>query len=240
MEDSNVAAIPEGKAKTAYRRLRDAILKGRIEPGACLSERDLAGQYQISRTPIRQALHQLHKDGCVRLVPRVGAKVSAVSTQDLLDLLEMRRCLEPYAARRAAQRITPTAERELRDVRRVFADDWDGSTVRRVDRLIVADRRLHRLVLKLSGNRRISQALTALTETIQRYRYLGMPLRLDHNTTEHLAIIDALMAGDGAAAELAMAQHLEQFMADVRRASTRSKRWAEATRGIPTQPRPLP
>ncbi len=209
-------STPAGKAQKAYRRLRDAIVKGRLAPGAYLSERDLAAHLGISRTPIRQALHRLEKDGYVRLVPRVGARINQVSARDLLDLLEMRQYLEPQAARSAAHGITAAAERELQAVRQVFAAEGMGpSTARGVDRLIAADHRLHRLVLRLAGNRRVRQVLTGLAEMIQRYRYAGMPLRFARNTAEHLAIVDALLARDGLGAEVAMARHLQAFVDDV-------------------------
>jgi len=212
------STAPAIKANRVYRHLRDAILKGGLEPGARLRERDLAAKLRVSRTPVREALRQLERDGQVRLIAHVGAEVKEVSPQDLFEVLEMRSCLEPYAARIAARRITPASEAELRDIRRTFenADQFEPlPTV--VHRHIAADRRLHGLVLDLAGNRRIAQAINGLRDSIQRYRYFGISDRFRRSAQEHLDIVDALLQRDGATAEAAMARHLERFTQDMRR-----------------------
>jgi DNA-binding GntR family transcriptional regulator len=206
------------KAGRVYQQLRDAILSGRLETGTRLRERDLATQFRVSRTPIREVLRQLERDGQVRLTPHVGAEVRGVSLQDLFEVLEMRRCLEPYAAHNAASRVTPEVEAKLTALRKVFevaAEERILPSV--IRRLITADRRLHTLILDLAGNRRIARAIKDLHLSIQRYRYFGIPHRLRRNTQEHLDIIQALLKRDPAAAEAAMVRHLDQFMEDMRR-----------------------
>jgi DNA-binding GntR family transcriptional regulator len=206
------------KASRVYQQLRDAILSGRLETGTRLRERDLATQFRVSRTPIREVLRQLERDGQVRLTPHIGAEVRGVSLQDLFEVLEMRRCLEPYAAHNAASRVTPEIETKLTALRKVFEGVTEQSIMPSVvRRLITADRRLHTLILDQAGNRRIAQAIKDLHLFIQRYRYFGMPHRLRRNSQEHLDIIAALMRRDPAATEAAMARHLDQFMEDMRR-----------------------
>lgn len=87
------------KASCVYTKLRDAILSGPIEAGALIRERDLAVKFRVSRTPIRDALRQVERDGQVRVTPHVGAEVRRVSAEDVFEVFEMRRCLEPKAAR---------------------------------------------------------------------------------------------------------------------------------------------
>jgi DNA-binding GntR family transcriptional regulator len=205
------------KASRVYHQLRDAILSGRLESGTYLRERELAARYRVSRTPIREVLRQLERDGQVRLTPHVGAEVREVSAQDLFDVLEMRRCLEPYSARIAAQRITPAIQAKLFVIRKAF----EGASKQRatsptIRRLIAADRRLHALIFDLAGNQPIAQAIVNLRLSIQRYRYVGIPNRFERNTREHLAIIDALLKRDPAGTQSAMNTHLEQFTADMR------------------------
>ncbi len=206
------------KASRVYRRLRDSILNGRLKAGAYLRERDLAAEFRVSRTPVREALRQLERDGQVRLTPHVGAEVREVSLEDLFEVLEMRRCLEPYAARLAAGRVTAEVEAKLDALRRAFecapARDIGPSIVRR---LITADHRLHSLILELAGNRRIAKAITDLRLSIQRYRYFAIPHRFERNNQEHVDIIEALLKRDARAAESAMARHLDQFTEDMRR-----------------------
>jgi len=206
------------KAKRIYQQLRDAMLSGRFEPGTYLRERDLATKFRVSRTPVREALRQLERDGQVQLTPHVGAEVKDVSIQDLFEVLEMRRRLEPYAARIAAERMTPAIEASLRAMRKIFegaiAQQPVPATIRR---LIAADRRLHGLILNAAGNRRIAQAITDVSLSIQRYRYFGISHRFQRNSQEHLDIISALIQRDATAAETAMTRHLDEFTEDMRR-----------------------
>lgn len=205
------------KASHVYTKVRDAILSGRIEAGTLLRERDLAVKFRVSRTPIREALRQLERDGQVHVTPRVGAEVKAVSIEDVFEVLEMRRYLEPNSARIAAKRVTPRYEATLRAIRKTFEEatkrSWTAAVSRRY---ILADERLHSLILDLAGNRRIAQAIKDLRLSIQRYRYFGLSHRFRLNAQEHLAIIAALLDSDGAAAEAAMARHLDQFTEDMR------------------------
>jgi DNA-binding GntR family transcriptional regulator len=205
------------KASHVYAKVRDAILSGRIEAGTLLRERELAVKFRVSRTPIREALRQLERDGQVQVNPHVGAEVKAVSIQDVFEVLEMRRYLEPNAARIAAKRMTPRCEATLRAIRKTFEEatkrNWTADVSRRY---ILADERLHSLILDLAGNRRIAQAIKDLRLSIQRYRYLGLSHRFRQNAQEHLAIIAALLESDGTAAEAAMARHLDQFTEDMR------------------------
>ncbi len=206
------------KAERIYLRLRDAILSGRLKPGVYLRERELAARFRVSRTPIREALRQLERDGQIRLTPHLGAEVKEVSLQDLLEVLEMRRYLEPYSARNAARRITPQAASELRKIRRTFeAPPPRGLTPSVIDAHIRADRRLHELILELAGNTRIMQALVGLSLSIQRYRYFGIGHRFQRSANEHIALIDALLDRDPGASEASVVRHLEQFTEDVRR-----------------------
>ena len=205
------------KANRVYKKLRDAILSGRIGAGVLLRERELAVKFRVSRTPIREALRQLERDGQVRVTPRVGAEVRGVSVEDVFEVLEMRRCLEPHAARIAAKRVTPLWDGKLHAIRKTFEEatkrSWTAADSRRY---ILADERLHGLILDLAGNRRIAQAIKDLRLSIQRYRYLGLSHRFRRNAQEHLAIIAALLHRDETAAEATMARHLDQFTEDMR------------------------
>ncbi len=215
MRSADQGAVKAGKI---YQQLRDAILSGRYEPGTFLRERNLAAKFQVSRTPVREALRQLERDGQVRLTPHVGAEVKDVSIQDLFEVLEMRRCLEPYAARLAALRMTPAMEANLQGMRKIFEDALARQPVpASIRRLIAADRRLHSLILNAAGNRRIARAITDVSLSIQRYRYFGISHRFRRNTQEHLDLITALVRRDAAATETAMARHLDEFTGDMRR-----------------------
>ncbi len=211
------STIPKIKAHNVYARLFQAILDGGLPPGTYLHEQEVASKFKVSRTPVREALRILAQDGYVRLVPRQGAQVKEFSLQDLFEVYDVRRCLEPFAARLAAERVTAVTELELQEIRKTFEEEQQVEPSSEVFlRHLAADRRLHHLVLDLAGNRRIEQIISRLTDiTILSYRRLATAQRLRLSAQEHLHIIDALLCKDAAAAEAAMASHLVQSKRDM-------------------------
>ena len=98
-----------------FQTLRQAILRGELEPGERLMEIHLADRLGVSRTPIREAIRKLELEGLVVMIPRRGAIVASITEKDLKDVLEVRRTLEMMAAEIACQRITPELLQELSD-----------------------------------------------------------------------------------------------------------------------------
>lgn len=206
------------KASRVYQDLRDGIIEGRLAPRTRLCERDLAAKLGVSRTPVREALHRLEREGHVRLIPRVGAEVNEVSLRDLFELFDLRRCLEVHAACLAAARLTPAAEEDLREMRKTFKEAGKLDAVP-VDLRphIAADRRLHQFILDVAGNRQIARVMSNLMDTIQGYRHLAMPYRFRRTAREHLDIIKALLARDPAEVGAAMERHLDRSVEDLQR-----------------------
>ena len=90
-----------------FQTLRQAILRGELEPGERLMEIHLANRLGVSRTPIREAIRKLELEGLVVMIPRRGAIVASITEKDLKDVLEVRRTLEIMAGEMACERITP-------------------------------------------------------------------------------------------------------------------------------------
>jgi DNA-binding GntR family transcriptional regulator len=100
----------------AYDELRAAILSGELEPGAPLRTAALAERHGTSRTPVREALVMLEKEGLVNLEPRRGAVVRGFATSDLIDLYELRVLVEPRAAELATERASTADHGRLRSL----------------------------------------------------------------------------------------------------------------------------
>src|SRR5262249_11558220 len=100
----------------AYRELEEMIVTLRLSPGTVLSEQALAQRLKIGRTPIREALQRLARDGLVVIMPRRGIMVSEINLRLQLRLLEVRRELERLMATLAAERATPEERAEFADV----------------------------------------------------------------------------------------------------------------------------
>jgi len=190
-----------------YGALQEAIVENRLAPGTPLSEERLAAEHGLSRTPIREILQRLSRDGLVDIIRNKGAFVSRLDPSDMRELFEMRQALEGFAARLAAQRMD---EGELARLDKRFRSlnkkGHDGDT----RKLSKAGEDLHLAIQTASGNRRLIEAL----ERIQRHSHrafrfsMGIPRRMAASFEEHLPILRALKRRDPDAAEAAMRAHL--------------------------------
>ena len=102
------------QSERIYQELKEAILSGEIAPSTVLSQNELARQYDVSRSPVRDALRRLEQEGLVQLVPKVGALVKADDFSDAVDVTEIRSVLEGYVAKRLAHSVTYEDVKELR------------------------------------------------------------------------------------------------------------------------------
>jgi DNA-binding GntR family transcriptional regulator len=197
-------------------RLREAIVTGRLQPNERLVESDLARSLGVSRTIVRTALARLEQEGLVQHERNRGARVRLVEQREAVEILEARSVLEGLAVRFAAQRATPQDVEELRGIaeemrRRREADDLLG----------VSDQnaRLHRRMIEIGGHATASRLIATLNTQIVRFQYrtILLPGRGERSLSEHVAIIDAVAAGDPDAAEAAMRTHLSQVAEALRR-----------------------
>jgi DNA-binding GntR family transcriptional regulator len=198
---------PVTRAAEAYARIRSAILDLEFAPGAPLSETLLAQAFGISRTPVREALKLLEREGLVRAFPARGTFVAELSAADVAEIYEVRILLESFAASVAAARLTDEDLASLRD-----SVDAAQAAVgeQRVDEACLLDIRLHGSIVSATGNGRIKQILGQMDDQVHRIRLLASrdPERMRHTLDEHQEIVSALMARDAALADKLMRIHL--------------------------------
>lgn len=187
----------------------DEIRLGHLVPGMHLEELELAERYQVSRTPVREALRQLDAIGVVKITPRQGAIVVDHSTADRQrETLEVIADLEASAARYAANRCTPTIKAELlklSDQARAIVAESDHATF---DALNLE---LHQLIHKAAAN-------DLLTETISNMRLRIVPYTraelmssqdsLEISNREHEMLLSAMLRGDAELAYHTMRAHV--------------------------------
>jgi len=195
--------IPQGQG--AYRRLLDEIRDGALSPGARLRETELAERLGISRTPVREAIRQLEADGLVVHLPRQGATIRSLDHAEVVELYEMRAVLEGTAARLAARAASDIELAELVALNAELASATAGPQAREMNR------QFHRTLIEAARNRFLVKAMSALQKTllILGPTTLAEPSRAVSAVDEHGAVLAALQARDGAAAELAMRRHVE-------------------------------
>ena len=205
------------KADQVHAQLKEEIELGELAPGAPLSELSLVARTGASRTPVREALRRLAAEGLVDLAPRLGARVSRVSAQHVRDLFEFRQLLEPAAIRQATETAAADAA-----VRRVFADMRDGfSAIQARAPSHERSRAFYELadrfdwaIIDATRNEHLRRTIADLRPHTARLRNLSHldPQRTEVSVAEHLALCDALLAGDADAAATRIGDHLAESL----------------------------
>ena len=182
-------------AEQAYLRLRKEILTCSLSPGQVVSERELACRYEISKTPIREALSQTCHDGLMQRLPGRGYMVAPITIKDIRDLFDLRLILEVAAAERAAQHPTSaliTGLKEMSDVS-YFIDEPESHIS-----FLKTNREFHLAMAEAAENRRLVSVLNDLFNEMERLFHLGLRLRdsSQEMVHEHQEVVSALENGD--------------------------------------------
>jgi DNA-binding GntR family transcriptional regulator len=187
--------------------LRAAIVDGRLAAGERYSVAQLAERFGVSRTPVREALLVLERQGVVRFERNRGVRVLETTAHDLEEVFALRLLLEVPATRRACALLDDddlaALGHEL-DVMTRLAGEGDEAA------FMAHDKRFHEIVLQGSGNRRLSAIVSQLRDHV-RFRgasTVGRSRDLQAILAEHVVILDALRARDPEASARAMREHL--------------------------------
>lgn len=191
-------------------RLEDAIISGRLEPGAKLSEQGLATSLGVSRGPLREAIRRLEGRKLLTRTPNIGVRVAQLSLTDLNEILQVREALEGLAAGLAARHMS---DAEIDALEHLVAGHGQQLSVQEGTGYYQdsKDYDFHFRILTGSGNTHLFEMLTGdLYYLLRVYRYKSStkPGRAQQALDEHDAIIAALRARDPEAAERAMRAHL--------------------------------
>src|ERR1700722_628906 len=206
-------AMAVGSSELAYRKIRQAIIEGRYQPGQRLIEQRISEEFDLSRTPVRESLRRLDAEGLVIIERNRGAVVRPIARAEILDLYELRSRLEALAAERAASRATPDDLAELDDAIAEFDAGMaakelsDIEIVRRVD---AANHRFHNALLRISANPRLTLLLARAVDmplVFQAFRVFTPEMRLRSNLF-HRLIRDAVAGDESARAGRLMTEHI--------------------------------
>jgi DNA-binding GntR family transcriptional regulator len=224
------------KAEVAYGLVRERVLRGDLVPGAVIQQGALARELGISTTPLREALRRLMSDGLVELDAHRDARVTRLTAEEARDLVELRRSLDPMAAGLAAERRT---RQDLEHIRRT-ADELLPLRRDPGPAELSTHRRFHVAIYSASHNQLLVQALDGLWDKADRYRRLALEdgrtdEDLDRSHAEHLALVDAIAAGDSETAAAVMLAHVDASLgarAVARLTSAAVQPVARSSRGI--------
>lgn len=201
-------------ADQIYEHLYHKIIHLELTPGMPLLEREIAVDFNASRTPVREAILRLTKEMLVEVVPKSGTFVARIPLSILPEALVARRALECDLVRRAAQHVTHSRVLRLRAIveeNREAAQDGDQKVFDRTDGAFHAE------LAAMSGYPGLWRVIQQIKAPIDRHRHLTLPVegRMDQVVQEHSDIVDALEKEDGALAAKRMDKHIRQLKDDI-------------------------
>ena len=201
------AIVAEPLYQRVAARIRELIYAGSLPAGAWIDELGLAKSFGLSRTPLREALKVLEKEGLVRNAPRQGSFVTDLSAADLEELFPIMAMLE---ARCALEAIRKASDTDIRGLEAIHAELERCAAAGDAVGYYAANDRFHVRLEELSGNRWLQRVTSELRRVLRllRGRQLGVPGRRDESLAEHRALMKAIRARDALRAERLMKDHL--------------------------------
>jgi DNA-binding GntR family transcriptional regulator len=194
--------------QTIIFNLRDTIIKGEYPPGTHLKETELCARFKASRTPVREALNQLEKEGFVKMTPDAGAHVVELSFEDVSHIYDMLIVLEGAASRLACSRINDEQIGKLEEYNFLFEKSV-GS--RNAELLFELNNRFHWLITSETHNKYLMDMRSNFRGLIDRIAHIfpGIPAQMEATVSDHRQIISALRGRNPSLAEFVMREHLE-------------------------------
>lgn len=190
-----------------YQLIKDDICNGVYKPGQWLQEADLSTRFEVSRSPIREALRQLVADGLVVEYPNRGVFVKEFTPKDIEDVYDLRILLESYAIMHSGQNITSEYARKLVEHKNTLIRYHDENDLANYT---LADTRLHQFIIELGGNELVVSVYEKVYSLVQQFRIYSLMSRqrFDDSLGEHTDIISHLLAGNAKEADRLNRQHL--------------------------------
>lgn len=194
----------------AYLQIKGRLLSGTYAPGSLLSERQLARDLGMSKTPVKTALERLEGEGYITVSPQQGILVRELSIREIVDQYEIRTALETYVLKTIAGRLS------LAQVDSVRANLKAHAQLRKrpdVAAAVAVDATFHTQFVEFLGNQEIARVFTQLRDRMQRIvtRVFNLSSqRIESSHEEHCAIAQAVIDGHGDTAANLIAEHLER------------------------------
>jgi DNA-binding GntR family transcriptional regulator len=195
---------------SVYEEIRRRILNLELPPGTRLKDTELAKDFGISNTPVREALRRLEADSLVETKPYIGTYVKELSTDEVKDLYEVRETLEIMAVRKAVERAS---EEELNEILEIAKKHLSFVNVGTVEKYLEYDRMFHEKIAAASGNTILYELVHSLGDRIHIVRRIDLE---DHMSgIEHLDIANAILKHDAEQATKIIRTHIQSHLSRV-------------------------
>ncbi|WP_202913119.1 GntR family transcriptional regulator [Acuticoccus sediminis] len=192
-----------------YRELERAIIAGEIQPGERLDEQEIAQRFNVSRTPVREALRLLGASDLVELRGRQGVIVRKIGVSALIEMFQVMAELEALCACLAARRSSAKQTEALHDIQAQLVASAARSPAD-IEDFYAINQEFHEAIYDASRNAYLANETRQLRNRVApfRRRVTALPARLEKTVVEHQAIIDAIVARDAETARVAMRDHV--------------------------------
>jgi DNA-binding GntR family transcriptional regulator len=190
-----------------FENLRHAIIRGDLHPGDRLVESRIADRLDISRTPVREAIHKLEREGLLRKLPRGGFIVMNLSREDIEETFGIRSVLESYAAKLAALNHREEDLKPLEDKIEEFQRALEKG---RTDKLPKINTEFHNLFYALSRSPKLIRMVNELRDQIYRFRklLLSMDNMARTSNEDHRKMVEAIRKRDAQRVETLVSEHI--------------------------------
>jgi DNA-binding GntR family transcriptional regulator len=208
------AQTNEDKVEKAYQFLRQEIIQGRLKPLESVDQSLVASQLNCSRLPVRQGLLRLSLEGLVTYVPNKGAKVTALSMEDLVEIYSARVALESMLAKTGARKCELG---QLLELKKLFEAQQAAVKKQDAPAYLSLDEEFHSVLYKASGYLFTCTMTDQLRQRASRYLYLYASSKdhLEASLQEHSQILDAIQANDYELVGDLVKKHIEQGMEEI-------------------------
>ena len=195
----------------AYQHIKEGIITNRLLPWEPLNEKEISDSLNVSKTPIREAIQLLHKEGLVQIIPQKGALVSPLAPNDINEILQLREILESFAAGIAALNHDSAKLSEFENNLKALRD----APFKNYHAMSEEGTRFHKYLIELTRNKRLIGILEDLNVHMNRVRAMYCPVLSpaynDSALDEHLTIIAALKTRDRKKSEREMKKHIARY-----------------------------
>ncbi len=199
-----------------YDKIKQEILSGNISPGSRVLEGRLAKQINVSRTPVREALHVLEMEGFLESFPRVGYRVRQITWEEAIEINEIRAVLEPLAARKAIESEDQT---HIDVLNQVLLQSETAAKQDQMDSFLKYDAEFDEIIVRASGMKTLLDIWAILRQRLRLYR-MGAQSSPDarfRSIRGHWRIFECLKAKDQGGVKEAIREHLEDSKQDIKR-----------------------
>jgi DNA-binding GntR family transcriptional regulator len=198
--------------------LKEEIVHWHYPPEHRLTEEELCKRFQVSRSPIREALRVLAADGFLKRMPNRSYVVKQYSVEEVEELYEVRQALELYTVERLADKELPRHHQaELEDLRRTWTELLNEPS-KRPEEFAILDTLFHDTLANILGNKSLLRNLRSINERLTLFRMLDFEnhSRAEQTCRQHLEIVDRILAHDRSGARAAMQSNIEEGRNNVR------------------------